>query len=125
MKKIKEPFLFEKVREFLTEYMPILRRMSPNTVSAYRYTLNIYFDYVIRNHEKTLCNSTGVEYKEESEFNSFLNDEIIVDGDVNIDCPHIIDGINEFFDDSIDDSVDRYNEELGYWKDTKNKYKNW
>ena len=42
MKKIKDPVLFEKIRKFLTEDMPVLRKKSPNTVEAYRYTLNIY-----------------------------------------------------------------------------------
>ena len=39
MKKIKDPALFEKIRKFLTEDMPVLRKKSPNTVEAYRYTL--------------------------------------------------------------------------------------
>jgi len=38
MKKIKDPALFEKIRKFLTEDMPVLRKKSPNTVEAYRYT---------------------------------------------------------------------------------------
>lgn len=46
MKKIKDTALFEKIREFLTEHMPVIKKESPNTVEAYRYTLNLY----LRNH---------------------------------------------------------------------------
>ena len=34
MKKIKDPALFEKIRQFLTEYMTIIKRESANTVST-------------------------------------------------------------------------------------------
>jgi hypothetical protein len=34
MKKIKDPALFERIRKFLTEYMPVVRKKSSNTVSA-------------------------------------------------------------------------------------------
>ena len=47
MKKIKDPALFEKIRKFLTEDMPVLRKKSPNTVEAYRYTLNIYLVFFL------------------------------------------------------------------------------
>ena len=46
MKKIKDSALFEKIREFLTEYMPIIKRESPNTLIAYRYTLNLYLEFL-------------------------------------------------------------------------------
>ena len=46
MKKIKDSALFEKIREFLTEYMPIIKRERPNTVIAYRYTLNLYLEFL-------------------------------------------------------------------------------
>ena len=46
MKKIKDPALFEKIREFLTEHLPIIKKESSNTVAAYRYTLNLYLDFL-------------------------------------------------------------------------------
>lgn len=39
--KIKDPTLFQSIRKFLTEDMPIVRKKSANTVDAYRYTLNL------------------------------------------------------------------------------------
>lgn len=53
MKKIKDPALFEKIRKFLTEDMPVLRKKSPNTVEAYRYTLNIYLVFLCEKHSKS------------------------------------------------------------------------
>lgn len=58
MKKIKDPALFEKIRKFLTEDMPVLRKKSPNTVEAYRYTLNIYLVFLCEKHSKSLYNIT-------------------------------------------------------------------
>lgn len=35
MKKIKDARLFETMKTFLTEYLPNVRALSPNTVQAY------------------------------------------------------------------------------------------
>ena len=42
--KIKDPILFGKIRIFFKEYLPVVRRESPNTTTSYLYTVNIYFD---------------------------------------------------------------------------------
>lgn len=42
MKTIKDPSLFQKIREFLVEYLPIIRTKSVNTISAYKATINLY-----------------------------------------------------------------------------------
>lgn len=42
MKTIKDPSLFQKIREFLVEYLPIIRSKSVNTISAYKATINLY-----------------------------------------------------------------------------------
>lgn len=44
--KIKDPALFGKINSFFTEYLPVVRRESPNTIKAYLYTINIYFDFL-------------------------------------------------------------------------------
>ena len=46
MKKIKDPVLFEKIRAFLTEYMPIIKRESTkhsNCVPLYSQSVSCVF----------------------------------------------------------------------------------
>lgn len=62
MKKIKDPILFENIRRFLTEYMPVLRKRSFNTVEAYRYTLNIYLVFLQETYSKSLCDITAKDF---------------------------------------------------------------
>lgn len=49
MRKIKDSALFQSIRKFLTEDMPIVRKKSANTVEAYRYTLNLFFAFLREN----------------------------------------------------------------------------
>jgi len=44
--KIKDPEFFRLIKEFLTCYLPRIRRKSANTVDSYRYALNIYLTYI-------------------------------------------------------------------------------
>ena len=62
MKKIKDPALFEKIREFLTEHLPIIKKGSPNTVAAYRYTLNLYLDFLQEVSAKELSDITSLDF---------------------------------------------------------------
>lgn len=66
MKKIKDPALFEKIRKFLTEDMPVLRKKSPNTVEAYRYTLNSYLVFLCEKHSKSLYNITVKDFSQKN-----------------------------------------------------------
>ena len=66
MKKIKDPVLFEKIRVFLTEHMPVLRKTSPNTVEAYRYTINIYLNFLRLVHAKALCDVTIKDFNQKN-----------------------------------------------------------
>lgn len=62
MKKIKDPALFEKIREFLTEHMPVIKKESPNTVEAYRYTLNLYLDFLQEVSAKELSDIISADF---------------------------------------------------------------
>ena len=42
MKKIKDPELFKTIKSFLTLYLPVIRAKSPNTVTSYKDTLNLF-----------------------------------------------------------------------------------
>lgn len=46
MKKIKDPLLFKSIKAFLTVYLPVIRAKSPNTVAAYRDTLNLFISFL-------------------------------------------------------------------------------
>ena len=69
MKIIKDPVLFNKIREFLTEYMPVLRKKSSNTVIAYRYTLNIYMEFLQKSQLKALSDITLKDFNQKNILN--------------------------------------------------------
>jgi site-specific recombinase XerD len=46
MRKIKDIHLFKSIKAFLTVYLPIIRAKSPNTVAAYRDTLNLFIGFL-------------------------------------------------------------------------------
>ncbi len=66
MKKIKDAALFEKIRVFLTEYMPIIKRESPNTVLAYRYTLNLYLEFLQNTLSKDLSSIASTDFNQKN-----------------------------------------------------------
>lgn len=46
MKTIRDKVLFESIKSFLTEYLPLIRRKTENTIKSYRDTINLYFRYL-------------------------------------------------------------------------------
>ena len=40
------PELFKVIKAFLTSYLPHIKKCSKHTVEAYKYALNIYFEYL-------------------------------------------------------------------------------
>ncbi len=77
MKKIKDPALFERIKKFLTEYMPVVRKKSSNTVSAYCGTLNIYLEFLQKVHTKSLGDITSKYFNQKNilSFMEWLVDE--------------------------------------------------
>ena len=45
-RKIAESVLYAKIKEFLTSYLPVIKKRSPHTVDAYRDVLNLYLSYI-------------------------------------------------------------------------------
>ena len=45
-RKIAESVLYAKIKEFLTSYLPVIKKRSPHTVDAYRDALNLYLSYI-------------------------------------------------------------------------------
>ena len=74
MKKIKDAALFEKIRVFLTEYMPIIKKESHNTVLAYRYTLNLYLEFLQNFLSKSLSDIAVADFSQKNivEFMNWL-----------------------------------------------------
>lgn len=52
--KTTDPLLFSRLRDFLTSYLPVVKRKSPHTVAAYRDALNLYLEYICDAKRKRL-----------------------------------------------------------------------
>jgi len=55
---LKDPELFKLVKIFLTSYLPVIKKKSTHTVSAYRDALNLFFLYLAERHNlafKDIC----------------------------------------------------------------------
>lgn len=66
--KNKKSLFFQFIREFLTKYLPLQKAASPNTVKAYKDTLNLFLDYLneqqgiaLRNIDFPVITKTTVE----------------------------------------------------------------
>ncbi len=77
MKKIKDISLFECIKRFLTEDMPILRKKSSNTVDAYRYTLNLYIKFLCQIRDCSIYQITAKDFSQKNImlFVSWLTEE--------------------------------------------------
>ena len=53
--KIRDPRLYEKIRKFLTDHMLHLRKKSTNTVDSYKYTINLYLEFICERYGKCLA----------------------------------------------------------------------
>ena len=62
MTKIKDPILYKTIKEFLTHYLPEVRRKSPNTVLSYIATINIFLDYIAERYQKKLAKITVADF---------------------------------------------------------------
>lgn len=62
MRNIKDPALFQGIRKFLTEDMPIVRKKSANTVDSYRYTINLFLTFLREKHDKLLISVTVKDF---------------------------------------------------------------
>ena len=63
--------LFSKIHDYLLEYLPTVRKMSPNTIRAYRKSLELLLDYV-RDNQKIPYNNITFEVITREVITSFL-----------------------------------------------------
>jgi len=64
MRKIKSPELFRLFKEFLTVYLPLIRKKSDNTVSSYRTTMNLYLEYIQESKNKQLADIVAADFNQ-------------------------------------------------------------
>lgn len=62
MTKLNDPGLFKKIKEFLTQYLPEVRRKSPNTVLSYKTALNLFFRFLESVYGKKLSKVTADDF---------------------------------------------------------------
>lgn len=72
MKKIKDLELFQKIKSFLTEYLPVIRAKSNNTIDAYRVTINLYLTYIQQSKNIALSEIKKKDFNQ-ADIISFLN----------------------------------------------------
>lgn len=72
MKKIKDPELFRKIKCFLTEYLPVIRAKSNNTINAYRTTINLYLTYIQQSKKIEIAEIVKGNFNQ-ADIISFLN----------------------------------------------------
>ncbi len=57
--KVKDELLFKLIRDFLLVYLPVQRKVSPNTVKNYRMVLNQFISYLARKRNGTIAHVTS------------------------------------------------------------------
>lgn len=72
MKKIKDIELFQKIRSFLTEYLPVIRAKSSNTIDSYRIAINLYLTYIQQSKNISLSEIRKKDFNQ-ADIISFLN----------------------------------------------------
>lgn len=64
MTKIKDPELFDNIKDFLTSYLPVIRAKSSNTITAYKSTLNLYLSFIQKFCHKRLADVTKEDFNQ-------------------------------------------------------------
>ncbi|MCL1976450.1 MAG: site-specific integrase [Firmicutes bacterium] len=66
MRKIKSPELFRLLKDFLTVYLPMIRKKSDNTVSSYRIAMNLYLTYIQESQRKQLPDVIAADFNQKN-----------------------------------------------------------
>lgn len=72
MKKIKDPELFQKIKSFLTEYLPVIRAKSSNTINSYKIAINLYLMH-IQQSKNVIPSEVRKEDFNQADIIAFLN----------------------------------------------------
>lgn len=63
--KLKDPELYKAIKSFLTSYLPIVKKKSPHTVSAYQDALNLYLRFITEEYQIRLQNVATADFCQE------------------------------------------------------------
>lgn len=74
--KLKSPELFKSIKSFLTSYLPVVKKKSSHTISAYQYALNLYFQFLSERHHLKLKDIRTNDFSQEKvvEFREWLKE---------------------------------------------------
>ena len=64
--KIQDPELFKVIKAFLTSYLPNIKKCSKHTVEAYKYALNIFFEYLSTVNGIPLTKTTAADFSQKN-----------------------------------------------------------
>jgi len=62
--KAKDPILISLIGNFLNQYLPSVKNRDPDTVDSYRYTINIYLEYLRLIHGLTLMTVAAADFSQ-------------------------------------------------------------
>lgn len=64
--KIQDPELFKVIKTFLASYLPNIKKCSKHTVEAYKYALNIFFEYLSAVNGIPLTRTTAADFSQQN-----------------------------------------------------------
>lgn len=62
----KDPKLFQQIKEFITVYLPIVKKRSCHTVAAYRDAINLYLDFISAKRNVSMKELTSADFCQEN-----------------------------------------------------------
>ncbi len=72
MKKLDDPKFINCLRDFLTTYLPVVRKRSENTISAYKDAIRLYLQWLQEENKKDLTSISADDFSQEK-VSSFLS----------------------------------------------------
>lgn len=75
--RIKDPFLFKQIKEYMVTYLPVIRRRSANTISSKKEAINLFLLYLQVTRKKKLSDVTTTDFNQTNivSFMSWLQHE--------------------------------------------------
>lgn len=62
--KAKDPVLISMLTAFLTQYLPSVKNRDPDTIDSYRYSINVFLDYLCRTQGITLMTISTEDFSQ-------------------------------------------------------------
>ena len=65
--KLKDPGLYRMIKNFLTSYLPVVKKKSPHTVRAYQDALNLYLSFLNEEYHISFREVTASDFSQTKE----------------------------------------------------------